>query len=71
MACRLAALRAEMELVTGHTAEASDWARKAIELCLPVRRVKYQVVGRTILGRSLVVGGKPGDAVRELTVASE
>ena len=71
MACRLAALRAEMELVTGHSAEASDWARKAIELCLPVRRVKYQVVGRTILGRSLVVRGKPADAVRELTVAIE
>ena len=70
LACRLAALRSEMELAVGRAAEASDWARRAIDLSLPVRRFKYEIAGRTALGNALVALGKPAEAVRELTIAT-
>ena len=71
IACRLAAARAELELMTGHLTEAIDWARKTIELCEPVRRLKYDIVGRTLLGQALVASGKPDQAIGELRLAVE
>ncbi|HUE68553.1 MAG TPA: hypothetical protein VMP38_10255, partial [Candidatus Acidoferrum sp.] len=68
--CRLAAARAQMELMTNHTEQAMEWGRKAIEVSKPVRRLKYEIVGRTILGRALVAAGKPDEAVTELTLAA-
>jgi len=63
VACRLAAARAELELATGHPIEAVEWARKTIELSEPVRRVKYEIGGRTLLGQALVASGKAKEAV--------
>jgi len=71
ISCRLAAARAEMELMMGRAEEAVDWARKTIELCLPVRRLKYEIVGRTLLGRALLESGKAADAVAKLRLAVE
>jgi len=71
VACRLAAARAELELATGHPIEAVEWARKTIELSEPVRRVKYEIVGRTLLGHALVASGKPKEAIPELRLAVE
>jgi hypothetical protein len=70
MICRLAAARAQMELMSNHTDQAIECGRKAIELSKPVRRLKYEIVGRTMLGRALVVAGKPDEAVTELTLAA-
>jgi len=53
------------------TEEAADWARKTIELCLPVRRFKYEIVGRTLLGRALLAAGNAVDAIPELRLAVE
>jgi tetratricopeptide (TPR) repeat protein len=71
ISCRLAAARAEMELMMGRAEEAVDWARRTIELCLPVRRFKYEIVGRTLLGRALLESGKAADSVPELRLAVE
>jgi len=71
MLCSLAAARAEMELSMGSAEEAVDWARKTIELCLPVRRLKYEIAGRTVLGRGLVESGKGADGVAALKLAVE
>jgi hypothetical protein len=68
--CRLAAARAQMEFVSDHADQAIEWGRKAIELSKPVRRLKYEIVGRTVLGSALVVAGKPDEAVTELTLAA-
>jgi class 3 adenylate cyclase/tetratricopeptide (TPR) repeat protein len=70
MVCRLAAARAQMELMSSHTDQAIEWGRKAIELSKPVRRLKYEIVGRTILGRALVAASRPDQAVTELTLAA-
>lgn len=70
IACRLAAVRAELELAKGRPDDAADWARKTIQVCLPVRRFKYEIVGRTMLGRALVALGNPEEAVAELRIAS-
>jgi class 3 adenylate cyclase/tetratricopeptide (TPR) repeat protein len=69
--CRLAATRAEMALAMGRLDEAIEWAHKTIELCLPVRRVKYEIVGRIVLGQAMVVSGKPADAIAGLRLALE
>jgi class 3 adenylate cyclase/tetratricopeptide (TPR) repeat protein len=69
--CRLAAAKAEMELFMGQAEEAVDWARKTIELCLPVRRFKYEIAGRTVLGRGLVETRKAVEGVAELRLAVE
>ncbi|MDQ2942414.1 MAG: hypothetical protein M3R21_01935, partial [Candidatus Dormibacteraeota bacterium] len=71
LSCRLAAARAEMELLMNRPEDAVEWARKTIELCVPVRRLKYEIVGRTVLGRALLALGKGADAVAELNVAVE
>ncbi len=67
--CRLAAARAEMEMFMDHADKAVDWARRTIELCLPVRRFKYEIAGRTVLGRGLVQSGKAVEGVAELKLA--
>jgi tetratricopeptide (TPR) repeat protein len=67
--CRLAAFRAEMALAMGRRDEAIDWARKAIELCIPVRRVKYEIAGRIVLGQALIASGKAQDAIGGLKLA--
>jgi ATP/maltotriose-dependent transcriptional regulator MalT len=63
---RLAATRAEMALVMDRLDEALDWARKAIDLSLPVRRLKYEIVGRIVLGQALLASGKAADAAAGL-----
>jgi tetratricopeptide (TPR) repeat protein len=68
---RLAAARAEMDLLTGKKDEAVDWARKTIALSIPVRRLKYEIAGRTLLGRALVELGKVDEAIPELRLAVE
>jgi tetratricopeptide (TPR) repeat protein len=68
--CRLAAARAQMELMSNRTDQAIEWGRKAIELSKPVRRVKYEIVGRATLGRALGAAGKPHEALTELTLAA-
>jgi tetratricopeptide (TPR) repeat protein len=68
---RLAGARAELDLVTGKKDEAVEWARKTIELSIPVRRLKYEIVGRTLLGRTLVALGKVGEAIPELRLSVE
>jgi class 3 adenylate cyclase/tetratricopeptide (TPR) repeat protein len=69
--CRLAATRAEMALVMDRLDEALEWARKAIELCIPVRRLKYEIVGRIVLGQALLASGKATDAVAGLRLVLE
>lgn len=71
MNCRLAAARSEMELMTGHVDRAVEWAYKTIDASVPVRRIKYEIVGRTLLGRALLAQGKAQDAVSELGTAVE
>jgi hypothetical protein len=55
----------------GRLDEAIDWARKAIDLCIPVRRLKYEIVGRIVLGQALLASGKATDAVADLKLAVE
>jgi class 3 adenylate cyclase/tetratricopeptide (TPR) repeat protein len=69
--CRLAAVRAEMEVIMGRAQEAVKWAQRTIELCVPTRRLKYEIVGRTQLGRALVALGKGAEAIPELRTAVE
>jgi tetratricopeptide (TPR) repeat protein len=71
VASRLAATRAEMVLAMGRMDDAIDWARKAIELCIPVHRVKYEIVGRIVLGQALLASGKATDALADLKLAVE
>ena len=71
LACRLAAMRAEMEFLAGHFDRACEWARKAIELSAAVRRLKYETVAHTMLGRSLLATGKGAEAVDALESAIE
>jgi class 3 adenylate cyclase/tetratricopeptide (TPR) repeat protein len=63
---RLAATRAEMALAMDRMDEALEWAHKAIALSLPVRRLKYEIVGRTVLGQALLASGKAADAAAAL-----
>ncbi len=69
VSCRLAAAKAELELLTGRTENAIEWARKTIDLCVPVHRVKYEIAGRVLLGRALVGSGKGAGAMPELRLA--
>jgi len=71
VSCRLAAAKAELELLTGRTENAIEWARKTIDLCVPVHRVKYEIAGRVLLGRALVGSGKGAEATPELRLAVE
>jgi len=71
VSCRLAAAKAELELSTGRTENAIEWARKTIDLCVPVHRVKYEIAGRVLLGRALVGSGKGAEATPELRLAVE
>jgi len=66
---RLAAAKAELGLLTGRSEDAVEWARKTVELSIPVRRLKYEIVGRTLLGQALVALGKSGEALPELRLA--
>src|SRR5437868_3963480 len=61
---RLAAAKAELGLLSGRTEDAVEWARKTIELSIPVRRVKYEIVGRTLLGEALVARRQSGETLR-------
>jgi tetratricopeptide (TPR) repeat protein len=71
VSCRLAAAKAELELLTGRTENAIEWARKTIDLCVPVHRVKYEIAGRVLLGRALVGSGRGAEATPELRLAVE
>src|SRR4029077_17990890 len=48
-----------------------EWARKAIELSVPVRRLKYEIVGRIVLGQALLASGKAAVAVAGLRFTVE
>ena len=71
VSCRLAAAKAELELLMGRTEDAVEWARKTIELCVPVHRLKYEIAGRMLLGRALVSLGNGAEAIPELRLAVE
>jgi len=68
---RLAASQAELRLLTGRSEDAVEWARKTIELAVPVRRLKYEIIGRTLLGQALAALGKSGEALPDLRLAVE
>jgi tetratricopeptide (TPR) repeat protein len=68
---RLAAARAERALRTEGSDAAIEWAHRAIEMATPVRRRKYEAVGRTVLGLALTEAGRPDEAVGELRLAAE
>jgi predicted Zn-dependent protease len=55
-----------MALAMDRMDEALEWAHKAIALSLPVRRLKYEIVGRTVLGQALLASGKAADAAAGL-----
>jgi tetratricopeptide (TPR) repeat protein len=71
VSCRLAAAKAELELLMGRTENAVDWARKTIALSVPVHRLKYEIAGRMLLGRALVSSGNGAEAILELRLAVE
>lgn len=66
---KLAAARAEIALQTGESQPAADWAQKAIDMALPVGRLKYETVARAILAEALLVMGRKEQAVEELQTA--
>ncbi len=71
LSCRLAALRAQLELDAGRSEEAVTWARRAIDAAVSSRRRKYEVVSRITLGRALVAQGQNDASLVELRSAVE
>jgi len=61
---KLAAARAEIALATESPEAAAEWAQKAVEMALSVRRAKYEAVARATLGKALQALGS-GDRARE------
>jgi tetratricopeptide (TPR) repeat protein len=66
---KMAAARAEIALHTEGAEAAADWAQKAIEMAVPVGRLKYETVARTILAEALLTIGRVREAVAELQTA--
>jgi class 3 adenylate cyclase/tetratricopeptide (TPR) repeat protein len=63
---RLAAARADLELLLGHPEEAVTWGARAIEMAVASSRRKYEAIARTTVGRSLVAQRLYEDAAVEL-----
>jgi len=68
---RLLAARAELALRAEGPDAAIEWASKALEKALPVKRLKYEAFGRVILGRALCQARHPEEALAELRRAVE
>jgi len=66
---KMAAIRAGIAFETGHPEAAAEWAYKAIEMSLSVKRTKYESVARAVLGKALMSMGRRQDALNELQKA--
>jgi tetratricopeptide (TPR) repeat protein len=66
---KLAAARAEIALHAGQAQPAVDWAQKAIDMALPVGRLKYETVARILLAEALLAMGRMQEAAAELQTA--
>jgi class 3 adenylate cyclase/tetratricopeptide (TPR) repeat protein len=66
---KMAAIRAEIAFETGPPEAAAEWAQKAVEMSLSVRRTKYESVARAVLGKALMSMGRPQEALSELQKA--
>jgi tetratricopeptide (TPR) repeat protein len=69
MARRLAEAKAEIALAKGNYAEAARLAGDAIDRAREVRRAKYELAARLVLGRALMALGQPERGIDELRVA--
>jgi len=69
MAGRLAEAKAEIALAKGHYAEAAQLAKDAIDQSREVRRTKYELAARLVLGRALTALGQPERGIDELRAA--
>jgi class 3 adenylate cyclase/tetratricopeptide (TPR) repeat protein len=66
---RLAAIRAEAELLAGRFDDAATWAERSVVLARSVKRRKYEVVGLTLLGRALTADRRAEAALPHLREA--
>jgi tetratricopeptide (TPR) repeat protein len=69
MAGRLAEARAEIALAKGDHAEAARLAQEAIDQSREVRRAKYELAARLVLGQALMALGQPERGIDELHTA--
>jgi class 3 adenylate cyclase/tetratricopeptide (TPR) repeat protein len=69
MAGRLAEAKAEIALAKGNHAEAARLAEEAIDRARAVRRAKYELAARLVLGRALMALGQPDRGINELRAA--
>jgi tetratricopeptide (TPR) repeat protein len=69
MAGRLAKARAEIALAKGEYAEAARLAQEAIDQSREVRRAKYELAARLVLGQALMALGQPQRGIDELHTA--
>jgi tetratricopeptide (TPR) repeat protein/energy-coupling factor transporter ATP-binding protein EcfA2 len=69
MAGRLAKARAEIALAKGEHAEAARLAQEAIDQSREVRRAKYELAARLVLGQALMALGQPQRGIDELHTA--
>ena len=67
---RLAAARADLELLIGHLEDAVTWGARAIQIAVASSRRKYEAIARTTLGRSLIAQRLYEDAATELRRAA-
>jgi tetratricopeptide (TPR) repeat protein len=59
---KMAAARAEIALHTNRIDEAAEWAQKAIDMAVPVGRLKYETIARIILAEALLALGRMQEA---------
>jgi len=69
MAGRLAEARAEIALAKGEHTEAARLAQEAIDQSRQVRRTKYELAARLVLGRALMALGQPERGIDQLRTA--
>src|SRR4029453_15736473 len=69
MAGRLAEARAEIALAKGDHAEAARLAQEAIDQSRQVRRTKYELAPRLVLGRARMALGQPERGIDQLRTA--
>src|SRR4029453_18396532 len=69
MAGRLAEARAEIALAKGDYVEAARLAQEAIDQSREVRRTKYELAARLVLGRALMALGQPERGIDQLRTA--
>ena len=69
MAGRLAEAKAEIALAKEDHAEAARLAQEAIDQSREVRRAKYELAARLVLGRALMALGQPERGIDELRTA--